>query len=168
MCLFTTIWADVLVVTTLHLLEFLLIDAITLSVHPLVTLLAAHEVVVAVFRSGLHADRAVGACLKESVARRAEPLLAIWVPLIAPFIPFCVVEFVDWAQFLIAAQALDAVIAIPARRWHLLERWVQTVDVHSNIAHLANDYHVLLVGELAHVANLAILTLPRKHRTSSL
>lgn len=102
------------------------------------------------------------------MARRAEPFLAAQISLFAPFIPFSLLIFGHRAEFCVAAQALDAVIAIPACGRHLLERWVETVYVHSDIAHFADDYHVLLIGELAHVANFAVLALPREHRTSGL
>ena len=41
------------------------------------------------------------------------------------------------------------------------------MDMHSDIAHLADDDHVFLVGQLADVADFAVLALPWKRRPRS-
>ena len=95
----------------------------------------------------------------------AQPLLAVWVLAGAPLVPFGLLVFAYGVEFLAAAKALNAIITIPTRRWHLLQRWVQAMDMHSDVAHLADDDHVFLVGQLADVADFAVLALPWKRRS---
>ena len=63
-------------------------------------------------------------------------------------------------MLLVTAHTLDAVVTEPALGGDLRQRWLQTVDMGCNIAHLANDDLVFVIGLVAVIALFAVGAFP--------
>lgn len=121
---------------------------------PLLADVARHEVIVGVLVVGLLAYLAEVPLQDQKIALLADSL--------DPLVPEPLVLVSNVAQVLSAGEAVDAVLAKPVVLGDRGERRLQAVDVERLVAHVADNYLLLLVIQETALARLAVGTLPGK------
>jgi len=152
-------WTCVFGIILFKFHEFCLIDIITLCMNPSFTLVAADEIVRAVFFVGHVADGAKVALFVAFITFWTKTLLSAH-GVLAFAVPFGIAVACDRLQSFLAAQTLNAIITKPILLRHFEKWWLQAMNMHSYVAHFADYDFIFIVWKMTVLTHFAIWTFP--------